>query len=80
MGACPREVAIVEREWPNGAPVTVPTIRKAFRLELDVWWLASTLLYDDAPWEEYVRAWVAGDEPTALAPLLRDALRQRGET
>jgi len=54
LGACPDQVAIVEREWPAGAPIMTASIHKAYQLGLDVEWLARKVL--DAPvWAEYER-------------------------
>ena len=36
LDACEEQVAIVEREGPRGVPITTPSIRKAYRLGLDV--------------------------------------------
>ena len=76
--ACPDQVAIVEREWPAGAPIMTASIRKAYRLCLDVEWLARKVL--DAPaLAEYqkVRAPALAEYQKvmaqALAPLLHDA-------
>ena len=44
MGACEDQIEIVEREWPRGVPITAPSIRKAARLGLDVWWFACQVL------------------------------------
>ena len=54
-GACKEQVAVVEREWPNGARPLLATARKAARLGLDVNWLARRLLPDHA-WKEFERA------------------------
>ena len=45
FGACPGQVAIVEREWPRGIPVTVASARRAARL-LNVDWLINHLPHD----------------------------------
>ncbi len=88
-GACEDQVALVRQHWPHGAPVTVPTLRKAMRLGLDVDWLTRFLLAPalaeyrkvTAPaWAEYVKArapaWAEYRKVTAqaLAPLLREAI------
>ena len=69
MDACDEQVEIVEREWPGGIPVTVPSIRKALRLGLDVGWFAERVL--PAP------ALAEYDKITApaWAELLREALK-----
>ena len=46
QGACEEQVAIVAREWPDGARPLLATARKARRLGLDVGWLAARLLRD----------------------------------
>jgi hypothetical protein len=79
LGACAEQVEIVEREWPNGVPITVPTIRKAYRLGLDVEWFTRRVLSPDtwAEWEKVTdRAWAEYDKVTTqtLVPLLRAAL------
>ncbi|MCR4341528.1 MAG: hypothetical protein NUW01_16745, partial [Gemmatimonadaceae bacterium] len=82
---------IVEREWPNGAPITAPAIRKAYRLALDVKWLARRVLSPQAlaeyekvegqAWAEYQKATATAraeyEKATApaLASLLRAALK-----
>ncbi|GMV07384.1 MAG: hypothetical protein AMXMBFR53_36590 [Gemmatimonadota bacterium] len=71
LGACEEQVAIVAKEWPIGAPITVPTIRKALRLGLDVDWLASRVLSLDA-WAEYERV-----KAEYLAPALRKAVEAK---
>lgn len=38
-GACAEQVALFREHYPNGANVTVPTVRKALRLGLNVGWL-----------------------------------------
>ncbi len=89
MGACSDHVAIVKREWPRGVPLTAASIRKAYRLGLDVEWFAEELLSDDALAEyqkvrapalaeyEKVRASALAEyqkvRAPALAPLLRAA-------
>ena len=52
MGACEDQVAIVEREWPRGVPITVPSLRKAFRLGLCVDWFASEVIQANS-WTAY---------------------------
>lgn len=72
LGACSDQVATVEREWPNGAPVTVATVRKAYRLGLDVDWLANKVLpaLALAEYQRVTAAW--------LAAALRAALKAGG--
>ena len=38
-GACADQVATVEREWPQGTPLTVAAALRAQELRLDVEWL-----------------------------------------
>jgi len=43
-GACADQVEVFRQHWPNGAKPTIPTLRKAARLGLDLDWFASRFL------------------------------------
>ena len=47
-GACPDQVAIFVKEWPEGAEVTLPNCLRAAELGLDFDWAADNLLSLDA--------------------------------
>jgi hypothetical protein len=70
-GACPDQVAVFEKHWPNGAdPRRLPTLKKAARLGLDLDWFAGRFLSEEA-WAAYrearATAWAAYEEATATA-------------
>ena len=68
-GACRRQRAIFRREWPNGAPITLASVRKTRRLGLDVEWLVSSMLSAsaEAAYNAAIApAWAAYD--AAIAP------------
>ena len=63
-GACADQVAIVAKEWPDGAEPTEAALLRAVELGLSIWWLRGLLpmslraKYDrqEAPlWAEYRR-------------------------
>jgi len=69
-GACADQVEMFRQHWPNGAKPTIPALRKAARLELDLDWFASRFLgvparaaYEEAT----AQAWTAYEEATAPA-------------
>ena len=84
LGACRSEVTTFRRLWPQGAPVTMGSIRRARKAYLDVGWLARHVIpsakaaplraeYDakaDALWAEY---------NAKVAPLLLAELKKLPE-
>ena len=42
--ACAEQIAIFEREWPNGVEVNEANVLRAFAIGLDVGWFVETLL------------------------------------
>ena len=42
--ACHRQVAVFEKEWPNGVKTTKKAILRAVELELDIYWFAQRFL------------------------------------
>jgi len=53
--ACEDQVAIFEREWPDGVNVGIRAARKAVKLGLDLEWFAETFL-PPAAWADYEKA------------------------
>ena len=66
--ACSEQCDLVEKHWPNGAPVTVPTFRKALRLGLNVEWLANLLPAPALAEYEAVKAPARAEYRAAIAP------------
>ena len=52
--ACASQVALFEREWPNGMPLDESVVPKIVEMGLDVDWFACKFLTDSA-WAEYER-------------------------
>ena len=68
--ACHRQVEIFEREWPEGAAVTLENVQRAAELGLDLDWFAYNLFTPaarDAYDEATAPAWAAYDKATAPA-------------
>ena len=42
--ACPEQIIAFKKQWPGGANVTAPNIRRAVELGLDVCWLGNYFL------------------------------------
>jgi len=59
--ACADQLAIFEREWPDGAEVTRENVERARDLGLDLHWFAGIVLPARA-WAKYKRALVAARE------------------
>ncbi len=78
LGACTDQVALVGEHWPNGVPLTVPSMRKAFRLGLDVEWFAQEVLSTEE-YDEYERqrAPLRAEYERQQAPLWAEYQRQR---
>ncbi len=53
-GACQDQLAIVQKEWPNGIPLTEKTAIRIAELNLDICWAAERLLSWKA-FEKYER-------------------------
>jgi len=68
--ACEDQVAIFEREWPDGVNVGIRAARKAVKLGLDLEWFAETFL-PPAAWADYEKAiapaWADYEKATAAA-------------
>ena len=43
--ACENQVAIFEKEWPDGVEITVEAILRAIELGLDIDWFADNFLF-----------------------------------
>ncbi len=56
-GACQKQLAIVQREWPDGVPLIQAAAERAAELHLNIDWAARRLL-SDAAYEEYRKALV----------------------
>ena len=54
-GACADQLAIFEREWPDGCAVTLDDCHRAVALGLDLNWAAENLLPATA-WNAYADA------------------------
>jgi len=88
--ACEGQVAIFEKEWPDGAEVTFDSCQRAVALDLDISWFAAEFLpapafeaYEKArvtAWDAYVKArapaWDAYVKATATA--LYEAIANQG--
>ena len=54
-GACADHVAIFRREWPAGTTITLTSVRRAQKLDLDLAWFARQFFTASA-WAEYAKA------------------------
>ena len=77
--ACPDQVLIFEKEWPNGVEISQEVLQRAVEVHLDLDWFAFTFLpapareaYKKAiapAWAAYIKAtataWAAYDKATA---------------
>ena len=53
--ACAEQVAVFEREWPDGAEITEANVLRALTLKLDIVWFAAVFLQPSA-WAAYKEA------------------------
>ena len=53
--ACAQQVAVFEREWPDGAEITEANVLRALTLNLDIVWFAAVYLQPSA-WAAYEKA------------------------
>ena len=54
LGACAKELAAFDREWPTGVSITRGNCLRAVELGLDMEWLARSVLTGDALKEYHV--------------------------
>ena len=76
LEACPRDLAIFDREWPKGAGITRKNCLRAAELGLGITWLACEVLRGAArndyfmaegkAWKEY-KAWKVYRKAMAIA-------------
>ena len=70
--ACHRQVAVFEKEWPDGVKITKKAIIRAVELGLDIDWFADNFL--SAPiWKAYWKAMAPLEKAynEAIAPILK---------
>lgn len=66
QSACPKQVKVFEREWPDGADLTLANFERAANLRLDLTWLAAVAL-SDGRWDAYSEATLQGKISRARA-------------
>lgn len=90
-GACAREVAIFNKEWPDGAVVTLKNIKRAAELGINIDWAALKFLpkgthweflkANRPAWEEYLDDYTTGCRLRyfkAIAPILWKVIQKHG--